>query len=57
MHLGRMLAKSKLKSLNVSKNLMGDEGLLLLVDATEESDKRMLLNRLDISSCKVADKV
>lgn len=55
-HLGRMLAKSKLRSLNVSKNLMGDEGLIMLVDAVEQSDSKCLLNRLDISSCKVADK-
>lgn len=55
-HLGRMLAKSKLKYLNVSKNLMGDEGLAELMDAVEQSENRLLLNRLDIGSCKVADK-
>jgi Ran GTPase-activating protein (RanGAP) involved in mRNA processing and transport len=56
-HLGRMLAKSKLKNLNISKNLMGDEGLMMLVDTVEASENIILLNRLDISSCKVSDKV
>lgn len=57
MHLGRILIKSKIKALNVSKNLMGDEGIVVMVDAIERAENKVLLNRLDISSSKVSDKV
>lgn len=36
---------------------MGDEGIVVMVDAIERAENKVLLNRLDISSSKVSDKV
>lgn len=35
---------------------MGDEGIVMMVEAVENSESKVLLNKLDISSSKVSDK-
>lgn len=46
----------RLKTLNLSKNLLSDEGVIELIDNLKVSTAGEILERLDLSGCKVSDR-
>ncbi len=42
--------------LNLSKNLLGDEGVIELIDNLKESSAGEMIEKLDFSGCKISDK-
>lgn len=42
--------------LNLSKNLLGDEGIMELIDSLRETAAGELIEKLDFSGCKISDK-
>jgi len=54
--LAQMLPHCSLKVLNLSKNLLGDESLIIIADNFDsESDSCLNLCKLDLSSCRITD--
>ena len=47
---------ARLKVLNLSKNLLGDEGVIELIDSLRKSAAGELIEKLDFSGCKISDK-
>lgn len=47
---------ARLRTLNLSRNLLADEGVIELVDSLRESAAGEILERLDFSGCKVSDR-
>lgn len=54
-YLAEVVPTSKITYLNLSKNLLGDESIMLLVDRICEYKTSCKMQRLDISSCRVGD--
>lgn len=53
-YLAEALPFSGIKILNISKNLLGDESLMIIADKAEGAEN-MKLERLEINSSRVAD--
>ena len=53
-YLADSLSQSNLKSLNLSKNLLGDESLMIIADAAAQNEGSGLV-KLDISSSRIGD--
>lgn len=55
-HLISIVNCCQLKALNLSKNLLGDEGVMELVDSLKDAPAGEIMEKLDFSGCKVSDK-
>lgn len=53
-YLAEVLPLSGIKSLNLSKNLLGDESLIIIADKAEDAGE-MKLSKLEINSSRIAD--
>jgi Ran GTPase-activating protein (RanGAP) involved in mRNA processing and transport len=55
-HLLPIINCCRLKTLNLSKNLLSDEGVIELIDSLRFSSAGDILERLDLSGCKISDR-
>ena len=53
-YLAEVLPVSGIRSLNLSKNLLGDESLIIIADKAEDAGE-MKLSKLEINSSRIAD--
>lgn len=55
-NLAHVLMQTSLKSLNLSKNFLGDEAVIVLANVLGSQYNACTLNKIDFSSCRVGDR-
>lgn len=55
-YLSEVLPTSAIRILNLAKNLLGDESLIMIANKIEQFKDQSRLERIDVSSSRLADK-
>jgi len=55
-YLAEVLPTSNIKVINLAKNLLGDEGLIMIANRLIQFKDSAKLERIDVSSSRLADK-